>query len=952
MGRDVFQALSPDLREALTKTGIERPTPPQEAAIPHVLRGDNILLIASTGSGKTEAALLPILDLLCQEEGREGISILYITPLRALNRDMLRRIHVWAETLGFTVEVRHGDTPQKDRRRQSAKPPDMLITTPETLQAILSGRIMRRHLERVRWVVVDELHQIAGNRRGVQLAVGLERLRRLAGSFQIIGLSATVGNPSELASFLAGSDGRCRVLHIPYEKEVRYYVEMPEPVEDDYELARLLYTSPEQAAVLNRMAEQVEEHEATLIFVNSRVNAETLVSKFNLFFKGIGLHHGSLPREERVRTEDDFKAGGLRALVCTSTLELGIDIGSVDFVVQYMSPRQVSALVQRVGRSGHALDRVSEGVILAFSTDDVLESVAAIQRATKGRVEPVRVPRAPLDVLAHQVVGCILDSGGREQVDLLRSTISGAHPYRDLDESTLSSILGFLERLGILRLEGKEAVVTSKGRRYYFENLSTIPDERLWPVVDVTTHQRIGLLGDEFMAKKARVGLNFVVRGRAWRMEKIAEDGFVYVSPVSDPRALVARWDGGLLPVPRELAQEVGRLRRRLLESLEADLEAAAGVLRKEWPVERAGVLRVLKEVKAQVESGAAVPTDDEILVEGFDRYVIIHTHLGEVLNETLGHVLDEVLSRENLLRFWWSDGYRILLELTVDVGEVDLESLCHHMFGLQEEELAGLRDAVLHHSGALGYYMKFIAERFGALRRGIFVKTQDLREMPLRFQGTPIYDEAVREMLEEHLDFEGLYELFAGIRAGRIRVGVYRGERPTPVGYPIVRRYIEAPELFAPEVEGEDNLERMRRYLEHEVVNLLCMECGHLQEAVMIGDLEERPVCPECSSRLLGLAQWWSDHIRSCLLKKLAREELREDEQKLLTRTRQSADMVLSYGRRAIIAQCVYGIGPQTASRILAKMHDTEEEFYRDLMEAKMSFITTRPYWDRPSRA
>lgn len=943
-----FQYLSQEVRDALKSAGIERPTPPQAAAILHVLRGENILLIASTGSGKTEAALLPIFDLLCREQERQGISILYITPLRALNRDMLRRIETWAEVLNFTVEVRHGDTPQRDRRRQSARPPDMLITTPETLLAILPGRIMRSHLQRVKWVVVDELHQLVGNRRGVQMAVALERLRRLAGDFQVVGLSATVGNPSEVASFLAGSQGRCRVLDVATDKEFRYYVEMPEPIEDDYELARLLYTSPEQAAVLNRMEEIVEEHKATLIFVNSRVNAETLVSKFNLFTEGIGLHHGSLPKEERVRVEEDFKRGKHRALVCTSTLELGIDIGLVDFVVQYMSPRQVSALVQRVGRSGHTLDRVSEGVILVFSTDDLLESVAAAGRARRGKLEPISIPRSPMDVLAHQTVGCALDHGGIASADDILSTIQGAYPYRDLDMSTLSSVLGFLEKLGAIRIEDGAVRVTPKGRRYYFENLSTIPDERLWPVVDVTTQQKVGLLGDEFMAKKARVGLNFVVRGRPWRMEKIAEDGYVYVTPVSDPRALVARWDGELLPVPRELAQEVGALRRRLEEVLRGGVGDAAAELRKEWPAEKSGIVKVLKEVRSQLEMGAPIPTDRLILAEGFDRYVVIHTHLGDRLNQTLGRVLEALLSGENLLRFWWSDGYRVLLELTVNVDEVGLDDLITRLFGLGLEDLDGLLELIINDARSLGYHMKFIAERFGALERGLFLGPERLHELALRFQGTPVYEEAVRELSEEELDLRGLRDLYQDLHEGRRELRVWSGRKPLPLGYLIVRRYIEAPELFAPEAEAEDNLERMRRYLEHEMVNLLCMECAHLQEGLVIKDLPERPRCLKCGSALLGLAQWWSDHLRSCLIKKLAREKLGEEDSNLLARTRQSADMVLSYGRRAIIAQCVYGIGPQTASRILARMHDSEEDFYRDLMDAKMTFITTRPYWDR----
>ncbi len=255
--------------------------------------------------------------------------------------------------------------------------------------------------------------------------------------------------------------------------------------------------------------------------------------------------------------------------------------------------------------------------------------------------------------------------------------------------------------------------------------------------------------------------------------------------------------------------------------------------------------------------------------------------------------------------------------------------------------------DVVLRERTSFGYYLKFIAERFGALKRGLFIKTGELREMPVRFRGSPIYEETVREVLEVHLDRAGLMDLYRRISDGAVRVATYVGERPTPLGYPIVRRYIEAPEIFSPDIQG-DTTERMRRYLEHELVNLLCLECGNLDEGLVIKDLEDNPACHACGSKLLGLVQWWSEYIRTLLLKKRKREDLKEEELKLIVKTRQSADMVLSYGRRAIIAQCVYGIGPQTASRILAKMHDEEGEFYEDLLEAKMTFITNRPYWDR----
>src|SRR5207245_1596569 len=215
MAPEAFALLSPPLKRLLHETGISKPTPPQVEAIPLIAQGDNVLIIAPTGSGKTEAALLPLIDRMIRNNDRQGISLVYITPLRALNRDLLKRLQTWSSKLGFSVEVRHGDTPAKDRRRMAVKPPDLLITTPETLQAVLPGRRMREHLRHVRSVIVDEIHELAGDRRGVQLTVGLERLREICVSgFQRVGLSATVGNPEEIALFLGGNQP-VKIVQVP-----------------------------------------------------------------------------------------------------------------------------------------------------------------------------------------------------------------------------------------------------------------------------------------------------------------------------------------------------------------------------------------------------------------------------------------------------------------------------------------------------------------------------------------------------------------------------------------------------------------------------------------------------------------------------------------------------------------------------------------------------------------
>src|SRR3989475_1827474 len=287
---------------------------------------------------------------------------------------------------------------------------------------------MQRHLKSVKYVIIDEVHQLAADRRGIQLAVALERLRSVAGGFQRIGLSATVGHPASIASLFGGEDP-LEILATPLEKQYEYRVEWPRPIDKDFETARDFYITPEAAAGLSAIDDSLDESRSTLVFVNARPLAELLGSRLSMVRPDVAVHHGSLPREERERVEAGFKGGEIKGLVSTSTLELGIDIGTVDQVVQYNSPRQVTSLIQRVGRSGHKLDRTSRGLVLAVSSDDAIESLAAIQAAQEGDLEPLHIHRLALDVLAHQIDGCALDYGGTGPWAASLQTIRSAEPY-------------------------------------------------------------------------------------------------------------------------------------------------------------------------------------------------------------------------------------------------------------------------------------------------------------------------------------------------------------------------------------------------------------------------------------------------------------------------------------------------------------------------------------------
>jgi ATP-dependent Lhr-like helicase len=953
---NVFDLLAEPVRGGLAELGFSKPTLPQVMAIPPILAGDNLLLIAPTGTGKTEAVLLPIFSKLVQNKLKCGIRIVYITPLRALNRDLLKRLNFWANHLGITVEVRHGDTELKLRRKQAVYPPQMLVTTPETLQAILPGSMMRRHLSNVQYVIVDEVHELASSKRGVQLAVALERILEVVGKeFQRIGLSATVGNPSEVASFMAGAHRKIKVVQSVIPKGYKYYVEKPEPTDADYDLAEKLGTSPEAAARIRRLAELVDAHKATLIFVNSRTNAEMLGHKFNQLGRlDIAVHHGSLSREERTQIEDDFKNGVLKAIICTSTLELGIDIGTVDMVIQYLSPRQVSSLIQRVGRSGHRLDMLSKGTIITAFPDDTLESIASIRSAYEGKIEPVLIHECALDVLAHQVAGVLMDKGTATTKEVLE-IVRRAYPYRDLRENAFLDVIRFLDSLGELRFEeeGKVLRRTRKTRRYYYENLSMISDERRYPIINIITDRKIGTLGDEFMALRARVGLNFICRGKVWRIVQIEEEtGTVYVVPSEDPLAAIPGWDGELLPVPFNLAQETGKLRREIEKLLKetGNAEAVAERLAEMFAIDKGVLLDAVCEVEQHIKDGAPLPTDNHILIEAFGKYLIVHACFGEVVNNTLGGIFDAILSDREFITGWWNDGYRILIEAPREVTQRELEKMPNTLFALSDEEVDKAFNEYLEAKFPFAYKMKFVAERFGALPRGKTMGPERQSQLPSRFAGTPVYDETLREAMLEKVDVKSVKEIIRGIKDGKINVSVlYRSEKPTPLAYHILAKYSDVSELMAPERVLLSNIERMKRAIEARTITLLCMICGEWKTEKKVRDMPENPACEKCQSRLLALLYKNQDarQMREILMRRLEGKPLTEEELRELAHARRTADLILSYGKKAIIALEVKGVGPETASRILGKMHPKEEEFYMDLLRAKIQYLKTREFWE-----
>ncbi|MDA4128326.1 MAG: DEAD/DEAH box helicase [Thaumarchaeota archaeon] len=935
MPLDVLELIDEKVRSVGQSIGIVEASPPQKEAIPLILKGENVLVVAPTGSGKTEAALLPILSKLVTAGIRGRLRLIYVTPLRALNRDILRRVTLWCDKLGLKVAVRHGDTTLSERRRLVLSPPDIMITTPETLQAMLASPRMRKNLSDVEFVVVDEVHELIESRRGIQLSVGLERLL-LATSrpFQVVGLSATVQDPKLAASVIFGKR-EVRVTDITSERRVDFQIELPLVNAGHRIKARDMFISPEAVARLDLLASLVRSHRAVLIFVNSRTLAEMLSSRLRLLNVEVGVHHGSLPREERERVEEDFKKGRINAIVCTSTLELGIDIGSVDLVIQYMSPRQVTSLVQRVGRSGHTLGGKAQGHVITVTPEDVVESEAIIALAREGRLERIITHKGSLDVLAHQAVGFALERG-EYRVDEFLELLNRTYAYADFSRGQLEDILAFLSGKGKLRFDD-EIVSPGRGsRKYYFENLSMIPDEKRYLVIDMTSDQAVGILGEEFVTMDAQIGMNIILKGRVWKLQSISRDGKVFVTPVEDPVAAIPGWDGELIPVSREVAERVGVLRRKLLEGSYSPVSSIDG-----------DTLSMAKnELQAQERSTQLMPSDRQIVFEIFAHYLVVHVCGGDTVNRALGYVLEEALHDAGLTKFWWSDPYRILFDLSRRPETDEIRAAAGRVFDGSLDTIQALFNSNIAGFFPFGYYVKFIAQRFGLLPRGSLVSEPLYGNLSNLYQKTPVMQEAIREVLSQKVDLQGLWEVVERVHQKSIEYSIWESKgTPSPLALHILNRYGELAELTLP--EHASDFERMREALEVQVVELICFACGSVLGPLEVREIPDNPRCRNCGSGLLSPSFWSATELKRLVEKRLRAETSTDEERQKLAKGRQAADLVLSYGKRAIFALGVYGIGPQTASRVLAKMHGTDEDFYKDLIAAKVKFVTTRPFWD-----
>ncbi len=942
---NVFDKLHPRLRDVLVRLGYVKPTPVQEKAIPVILRGVHTLVVAPTGSGKTEAALFPIFSLMLDRglHGLRGVVVLYITPLRALNRDIFRRVEYIAHSLGFTIAIRHGDTPQKARAKIAANPPDILITTPETLQFLLVHEKMRRNLRTVRWVIVDEVHELLDSKRGTQLAVALERLLEASRyGFQRIGLSATIGDVEVAKRFLGGTGRRVEVVEVRFPRGMEVRVEAPSPGEDDLLLAEELNTTPQVAARIRRISKLVEEANGVLVFTNTRDTAEVLASRLKkLLGEKVRVHHGSLSKDERISAEEEFKARRVKALVCTSSLELGIDIGHVDLVVQYMSPRQALRLVQRVGRSGHRLEEKPRGVIIAYENfDDIVESLVLARRAVAGDLEKPRVHEKSYDVLAHQLVGIAMENGNRVRIDYAYEIVRRAYPYRDLSREELVEVLEQLESQGLVRISG-EYYRLGRGSYKYYYGTSMIPDVKHYRVRNIITRTYIGELDEEFVVTSLEPGYMFILGGRVWRTIGVDHDSLVVdVEPVEKIEGVPPAWEGELIPVDYWAAREAMALRRRLYEALRTSREKAIRILVEEYGASIEAAEKVLKTVEAHVEAGRPIPSDNLVVVEATGDLIVVHVGLGSMGNRALGIVLSTLLSRKlGISVAYKSDQYHIVLAPAYPVNPKIVADMLR---SLDEGALRSILNQALPKTNMYKWRLLHVARRFGVISKDASLR--QIARFADQLAETVIGREALREVYTEKIDVEAVDKFIEAMRNGKISLLVIStGKNPLPVTKELLSN-IYLQDIVAPGIPVEMLAELVKKRLMNRKVKLVCLMCGW-SIVKRVGDIDDT-VCPNCSSRFIAVAHP-DDDLEKIVAKSLRGEKLRREEKQKLNRAKEIANLVLSYGRQAVIALAAHGVGPKTAVKVLSRLvHGGEREFYKAILEAEREYARTKPYW------
>jgi ATP-dependent helicase Lhr and Lhr-like helicase len=728
-------------------------------------------------------------------------------------------------------------------------------------------------------------------------------------------------------------------------------ISSPEPSGEDNRLAARLFTHPEVAARLRVMKEMINRHKSVLLFTNTRSIAEVLASRFKVWDIDfpVSIHHGSLAKPARITAEKALKEGELKGLVATSSLELGIDVGRIDYVIQYMSPHQVTRLIQRVGRSGHSVGKMADGIIITMDSDDTLEALVIARKARNEDLENVTVPDKPLDALCHQIAGLLIQNRKWYYTELL-DILKKAYPYRNLSEEDIAAVTNYMHsrfpRLGWVSEQDKVVMRPSRVKdlyRYYFNKLSMIPDEKQYLVIELETETAVGVLDEAFVAEYGQPGTKFIVRGTPWMMHSIRGDK-IFVKGIQDPTGAIPSWIGEEIPVPFEIASEVGEIRRLTEESYQKHLtlKETAVNLADKYGVDTPTISRALIETYDQCEEGLPVPSDKLLTIEEWDDFVIINSHLGTLVNRTLARLVGHVLSDEAGVSIGiQQDPYRIVLQT---MGTVDAEDVQKALQRLAGTDIAELAVTASKRTGLFKRRLVHVARRFGAISKWTDFSSITLRQLAKSFEGTVIMDEAVRETREKDMDVQHTQQVLRSIGAGEITVKtIAASEEASPISRIGLERISRKADIIPTEKMNQILVSSTKARILNEVRTLACTNCWKYAEMRRLKDIAPIVECPECGSALVAVLGITDEDVKKVASKEGVR--LSEREKTIVSKAEDSAKLVEKYGRPAVYVLTGRRIVPEIAADILRKHPKPTNSFYEAIMEAEREALKER-FW------
>lgn len=835
-------------------------TPPQRMAVPLIEKGRNVLICSPTGSGKTLSAFISILSELFimarKDELENSVYCLYISPLKSLANDIqknlerpLSEIQALALEKGIKSQeirhaIRHGDVSAQDKSRMLRKAPHILNTTPESLGILLSSPRFREKLKTVRWVIVDEIHSLAGSKRGVHLSISLERLEELkrellekdraekgwgmdsdrnrdkgrdrngdkfidpeAGSFARIGCSATIEPLEEIAAFLAGNDRPVEIVDTRFSRQFDLKLLCPVPDlinTSSRELSDRLYE------VVHR---HIQEHKNTLIFTNTRNGAERVLynlrSRHPEFYNenNSGCHHGSMGKEGRLETEDRLKEGSLKVVCSSTSLELGIDMPHIDLVLQIGSPKSVAALLQRIGRAGHSLDQVVKGRIIVLDRDELVECAVMLEKGRSGFVDRIHIPTNCLDALCQHLLGMALERPW--SLDEVRHVIKRSYCYRDLPDKDFMSAVDYLsgkhaglsERHVYAKIWYDETTgqMGKRGRNIrmiYYTNTGMIPDQFS---CDVLTRDGgwVGNLDEKYMEKLDK-GDVFVIGGRSFKF-CYRRGGNIYVDATTD-RPNIPSWISEKLPLSFDLGKNVLRFKNDMLWMMKSRIrEEVVSWLREHYPIDENSARSIYEIFLHQIGylGEDSVSTDWRVVVEeGMDpeknrEVYYFLTNYGVRFNDGFSRMVAYMISREKTSNVYVSildTGFMISIPRSM---KVDIYKI---LMSIREENCEGLLKMAVENTNLLKSIFRINATRSFMILRSYMGRRKSARRQQVsadmliyfakKLDDFAVLKESYREIIEDKFEVENIREILREIQSGEIQVVLKEAETPSPMAF------------------------------------------------------------------------------------------------------------------------------------------------------------------------